>query len=149
MKRHSGPRPADTERTPTHTYRFPAPRNHLDVPSLFPGFSLWSPEPQVPAAGSPGRRGFENHQPKNRSHIQNFSVNPLSTCVVYPQHTTHILAFAFPSCYHDCPVHLYTGSCLRLFDLPFPISWCTELWNPAPEFPGLTLFRFGGFTLIR
>ena len=45
---------------------------------------------------------------ENRSHIQNLSVFPLSTCVVYPQHTTHIRAFAFPSCYHDCPVtHLH------------------------------------------
>ena len=63
-ERPSGPRPADTERTPTHTHCFPAPRNQLDVPSLFPGFSLWPPEPQVPATGSPGWRGFENHRPK-------------------------------------------------------------------------------------
>ena len=64
MKRPSGPRPADTECTPTHTHRFS--RAQEPPGRTFPLFlvSLWPPEPQVPVDGSPGRRGFETHRPK-------------------------------------------------------------------------------------
>ena len=65
MKRPSGPRPADTEHTPTHTHTvFTRPGITWTFPLSSPVFPLWSSEPQVPAAGSPGRRGFENHRPK-------------------------------------------------------------------------------------
>ena len=48
---------------------------------------------------------------ENRSHIQKSPFSRSSSCVAYPRHPTHIRAFAFPSCYHDCPVPLfvYTG----------------------------------------
>ena len=149
MKRPSGPRPADTERTPTHTYPFSAPRNHLDVPSLSPGFSLWSPEPQVPAAGSPGRRGFENHRPKT-DHTYKTSPFSLFLRVLCTPNIRHTYTLSLSSlAITIAPYPIYTGLCLRLFEIPFPISWCTNLWNPAPELPGLTLFRFNFVTLIR
>ena len=73
MKRPSGPRPADTERTPTHTHTvFPRPGITWTFPLSSPGFSLWPPESQVPAAGSPGRRGFENHRPKTDNTYKSF-----------------------------------------------------------------------------
>ena len=150
MKRPSGPCPADTERTPTHTHPlFPRPgitwTPLLHSSPVFP-FGHRTP---VPAAGSPGRRGFENHRPKTRSHIQNFSLFPLSTCVVYPQHTTHIRALASPLAITIALYLTYTRSCFRLFDYPFSDSWCKNLWNPAPDFLEFTLYRFGELTIIR
>ena len=134
--------------TYTHT-TFSAPRNHFDVPSIFPGFSLWPPEPQVPASGSPGRRGFENHRPKTD---HTYKTSPFSLflrvlCTPNIRHTyVHSLS---PLAITIAPYIDHLLPCLRLFDYPFSESWCTEPWNPAPDFHEFTLFRFDELTLIR
>ena len=149
LKRPSGPRPADTERTPTLTHRFPSAQGSPGRPLLsFPVFPFGHRTP-VPAAGSPGRRGFENHRPKTDHTYETspFSLFLRVLCTPNIRHTyVHSLS---PLAITIALYHSYTGLCLRLFDLPFPTSWCTNLWNPAPEFPGFTLFRFGELTLIR
>ena len=125
--------------TYTHTPFYQRPGITWTSPSLFPGFSLWSPEPQVPAAGSPGRRGFENHRPKTD---HTYKTSPFSLflrvlCTPNIRHTyVHSLS---PLAITIALFHLYTGLCLHLFDYPFSDSWCKNLWNPAPDFLEFTL----------
>ena len=150
MKRPSGPRPADTKRTPTHTHTvFPAPRNHLDVPfSLSRFFPLIARTP-LPAAGSPGRRGFENHRPKT-DHTYKLLLSPFFCVCCVPPTTLHTYVHSLSPL--AITIATYTDHllpCLRLLDYPFSESWCTELWNPAPDFLEFTLFRFDELTLIR
>ena len=149
MKRPSGPRPADTERTPTHTHRFPSAQEPPGRPLLsFPVFPLWSPEPQFPPPDHPDGAGSKTIGRKPITHTK-LLLSRTSTRVACPRHTTHIRAFAFHSCYYDCPVLTDSLSCLRLFDYPFSESWCTEPWNPASDFLEFTLVRFDELTLIR
>ena len=134
--------------TYTHTPFFQRPGTTWTSPSLFPGLSLWSPNPGTRRRITRTAR-VRKPSAENRSHIQNFAFPRSSACVAYPRHTTHIRAFAFPSCYHDCPEHDHLLLCLRLFDYPFSDSWCPNLWNPAPDFLEFTLFRFDELTVIR
>ena len=149
MKRPSGPRPADTERTPTHTHRFPSAQESPGRPLLSSSVFPFGHRTPVPAAGSPGRRGFENHRPKTD---HTYKTSPFSLflrvlCTPNIRHTyVHSLS---PLAITIALLHCYTGLCLRLFEIPFSTSWCTDLWNPAPEIPGFTLFRFSGITITR
>ena len=134
--------------TYTHTPFSQRPGITWTSPSLFPGFPFGHRTP-VPAAGSPGRRGFENHRPKT-DHTYKTSPFPVLLRVLCTPDTAHTYLLSLSTLAITIALyHSYTGLCLRLSDLPFPTSWCTELWNPAPEFPGFTLFRFGELTLIR
>ena len=135
--------------TYTHTHRFPRPGITWTDLSSFLGFPLWSPEPQVPAAGSPGRRGFENHRPKTDHTYKTFPF-PVLLRVLRTPDTPHTYLHSLSPL--AITIALYTSTlllCLRLFDYPFSESWCTELWNPASDFLEFTLFRFDELTLIR
>ena len=151
VKRPSGPRPADTERTPTHTHTPFSQRQGTTwtTPSLFPGFSPLVARTPVPAAGSPGRRGFENHRPKT-DHTHKTSPFSVLPRVLRTPDTPHTyLHSLFPLAITIAPYTDCSLPCLRLFDYPFSESWCTEPWNPASYFLEFTLFRFGDATLIR
>ena len=134
--------------TYTHT-AFPAPRNHLDVPfSLSRFFPLVARTP-VPAAGSPGRRGFENHRPKT-DHTYKLLLFTVLLRVLRTPDTPHTYLHSLsPLAITIARYHDQLLPCLRLFDYHFSESWCTELWNPAPDFLEFTLFRFDELTLIR
>ena len=115
---------------------------------FFPGFPFGHRTP-VPAAGSPGRRGFENHRPKT-DHTYKTSPFSLFLRVLCTPNIRHTYVPSLsPLAITIALYSSYTGLRLRLSDLPFPTSWCTELWNPAAEFPGFTLLRFGELTIIR
>ena len=119
VKRPSGPRPADTERTPTHTHHFPSAQESPGRPlSLTRFFPFGRPNPSTRRRITRTAR-VRKPSAENRSHIQNFSFPRSSACVAYPRHTTHILAFAFTSCYHDCPVPFELASVFASFRLPF------------------------------
>ena len=148
MKRHSGPA-LRTQSAHLHTHRSPAPRNHLDVPSLFPGFSPLVARTPVPAARSPGRRGFENHRPKT-DHTHKTSPFPVLPHVLRTPGTPHTYVHSLASLAITIAPYLTDLlPCLRLFEYPFSESWCTEPWNPAPDFLEFTLFRFDELTLVR
>ena len=140
-----------TQITHLHTHTvFPAPRDHLDVPVTLSRFPLWSPEPQVPAAGSPWRRGFENHRPKT-DHTYRSSLFHVFLRVLRTPDTPHTYLYplSLSSWLKRLPRNSSCTLALRLFESPFSESWCTEVWNPASDFPGLTLFRFNVITVIR
>ena len=95
MKRPSGPRPADTERTPTHTHHFPSAQESPGRPSLpFPGFPLWQPNPSTRRRITRAAR-VRKPSAGNGSNVQKFPFSRSSSCVLYPRHTTHIRASAF------------------------------------------------------
>ena len=126
----------------THTV-FPCVLESPGRPALFLRFLPWPPEPQVPATGSPGWRGFVPHRPKP-DHTYRSPLFPFCfVCFVPPTYHTHTCTrFLFLSCYYDCPVPDYVHFRLRLFDYHFSGSWCTRTWNPAPDFLEFTLFCF-------
>ena len=64
----------------------------MDVPFSLSRFPLWAPEPQVPAAGSPGRRGFENHRPKT-DHTNISSLSPVLLRVLRTPDTPHTYVY--------------------------------------------------------
>ena len=101
-----------------HTRFSQRPGTAWTSPPLFPGFSLWSPNPSTRRRITRTAR-VRKPSAENRSHIQKFFFPRSSACVAYPRHTTHILAFAFPSCYHDCPVSLSLASVFASSRDPF------------------------------
>ena len=121
--------------TYTHTPRFSRVREspRWSVPP-FPVFPLVA---RIPSTRHRITRVARVRKPsaENRSHIQNLSVFSLSTCVGYPQHTTHIRAFAFLSCYHDCPVTLEHRFVFASFRLPFLGFMVHEPLEPSTRFP--------------
>ena len=136
MKRPSGTRPADTERTPTHTHRFPSAQEPPGRPLLtFPVFPFGRPNPST--------RLRTDHTYKSSSF-------PVLSRVLRTPDTPHTYVHSLsPLAFTIALFHDHLLLCLRLFEIHFPISWCTEVWNPASDFSGLTIFRFGEFTLIR
>ena len=149
LKRPSGPRPADTERTPTHTHPFFRAQEPPGRPLLSPPVFPFGRRTTVPAAGSPGRRGFENHRPKT-DHTYKTSPFPVLLRVLRNTDTPHTYVHSLSLL--AITIALYPPNlllCLRLFDYSFSESWCTELWNPASDFLEFTLFRFDELTLIR
>ena len=132
-----------TARTYKHTLFSHAPRNHLDVPLSFFRFTLWSPEPQVPATGSPGWRGFGTHRPKT-DHMYRSSLFPVllrAFCTPDIPHT-YVHPLSLSLLLLRLPRTLLVHLCLRLFDFPFPNSWCNRTQYHAFESPGFTLFCF-------
>ena len=94
--------------TYTHTHCFPRDQEPPGRPLLsFPVFPFGRPNPSTRRRITRTAR-VRKPSAENRSHIQTFFFPRSSACVVYPRHTAHILAFAFPSCYHDCPVPHFT-----------------------------------------
>ena len=143
MKRPSGPRPADTERTPTHTYRFPRaqepPGRH---PLTFPVFHLVARTPSTRRRITRAAR-VRKPSAENRSHIQKFSFPRSSSCVAYPRHTTHIRAFS-----KTIATYRSYTSCVCVFSIsPFRVHGATELRTLHLNFPDslsrFHLFRWG------
>ena len=120
--------------TYTHTPFSQRPGITWTSPSLFPGFSLWPPNPSTRRRITVAAR-VRKPSAENRSHIQNFSLSRSSACVVYPHHTIHIRAFSFPSCYHDCPVTLVHWFVFASFRLPFLGFMVQEPLEPSTRFP--------------
>ena len=135
--------------THTHTHTvFPAPRNHLDVPFSLSRFSPLATEPQDPPPDHPGGAGSKTIGRKPITHkTSHFPVLPRVLRTPDAPHTYlySLSPLAITIALYRC----YTGLRLRLFDLPFSDSWCTNPWNPAPEFLEFTLFRFDELTLTR
>ena len=130
--------------TYTHTPFFPRPGITWTSRPLFPGFPFGHPEPQVPATGSPGWRGFENHRPKT-DHTYKSSLFPVLLRVLRTHDTPHTYVLSLKR----LPRTDRTLLCLRLFEFPFPISWCNITPYSASEFPGFTLLRFTDKLRIR
>ena len=132
-----------TARTCIHTPFSPASGNHLDVPLSSFRFPLWSPEPQVPATGSHGRRGFGTHRPKTDCMYRSppFPVLLRAFCTHDTPHT-YVHSLSLTLLQSRLPRTLRSLLCLRLFEFPFPISWCNRTPYAAPELPGFTLFCF-------
>ena len=122
MKRPSGPRPADTERTPTHTHRFSlAQESPGRTFPPFPVFPLVARTPST-AAGSPGRRGFETHRPKP-DHTYKSSPFPVLLRVLRTPDTPHTYVHSLsPLAITIALLHDHLLLCLRLFDYPFSES---------------------------
>ena len=127
-------------------YDCPVPIVHTCVASFrFPlsRFSLWLPEPQVPAAGSPGWRGFENHRPKT-DHMYRSSLFPVLLrvfCTPDIPHT-YVHPLSLSLWLKRLPRHSSCTLALRLFESPFSESWFTVLWFGTLHqiFPGLFPF---------
>ena len=132
-----------------HTHLvFPASGNHLDVPFPSFRFPFRSPEPQYPPPDHPGGAGSKTIGRKPITHTKPLRSLSFYVCCVPPTYDTHT-CFRFPLLLSRLPCIKYTGLRLRLFDYPFSDSWCTNLWNPAPDFLEFTLFRFDGITITR
>ena len=132
-----------TAHTYTHRQFSRASGNHLNVPFPFLRFLLWPPEPQVPATGSPWWRGFENHRPKTDPMYRSspFPVIFRAFCTPNIPHTyMHPLSLSLLLL--RLPRTVGSTLVLRLFDFPFPNSWCNRTPYSASHFPGFTLFRF-------
>ena len=108
LKRPSGPRLRNAQRTPRHTHRFPGVRESPRRP-----VSLLSVSPLVARTTSTSRRitraaRVRKPSAENRSDGQKLSFPRSSSCVLYPRHTTHIRAsaFSFPPAITIAPYHL-------------------------------------------
>ena len=131
LKRFSDPRPLDTQRTPTHTHRLPGVRKS-------PGRSvLPSTRHRITLAARVRKQSDEN-----RSHVQKFSFSGPSSCVLYPRHTTHIRASAFPftPAITIARYHFVHFSCCVFSISPFRIHGATELRTLHLNFPDLLSF---------
>ena len=95
MKWPSGPRPSDTQNTPTHPHR--SPMRH--------GIT-WTPLPLLSASPLAARTPSTRHRitlvaricapsAENRSDVQKSPFSRFFSCVLYPRYTTHIRAPAF------------------------------------------------------
>ena len=132
--------------TYTHTPLFPRPGTSWTFPLSFPVFPLWPPNPSTRRRITRAARVRKPSAENPITHTKLLTFPPFYVCCVPPTYDTHT-CFLFPLLLSRLPCNTRTlGLCLRLFEIPFPSSWCTNLWNPAPEFTGLTLFRFGELT---
>ena len=107
LKRPSGPRPSEhTAHTYIHTPFSHASGVLLDVMLSFFRFPIWPPEPQVPATGSRGWRGFVNQHVTcitgscsiGREPIECTKCTPFPVLLcgsLLPKHISHIRASAF------------------------------------------------------
>ena len=150
VKRPSGPRPADTERTPTHTHPFFRAQESHGRPLLsFPVFPFGHLNPSTRRRITRAAR-VRKPTAENRSNVQKFPFSPSSSCVASPNTPhTYLHPLSLSLWLKRLPHNSLRTLALRLFESPFSESWCTELWNPASDFLEFTLFRFDESTLIR
>ena len=106
------------------------------------GFHFGRPNPKDPTPDHPGGAGSK---PIGRKSITctKAPFSRSSSCVLYPRHTTHIRAPAFSFTLATTIAHTdRTHFKLRLFDFPFPNTWCNRTPHPASELLGFALFSF-------
>ena len=136
--------------TYTHTLFSQRPGTTWTPPSLFPGFSLWSLEPQYSPPDHPDGAGSKTIGRKPITHTKVLPF-PVLLRVLRTLDTPHtyVHSLSISLLLLRLPRTADTLLVVRLFDYPFSESWCTELWNPASDFLEFTLFRFDELTLIR
>ena len=109
--------------TYSHTPFSQRPGTTWTSPSLFPDFSPLVARTPVPAAGSPGRRGFENHRPKTDHTYKTFPF-PVLLRVLRTPDTPH--------------THLHSLSSLAITIVQYTITrFCVCVFSRS-------LFRFHG-----
>ena len=142
MKRPSGLRPADTERTPTHTPRFSRVRESPGRP--VPPFRVFPLVARTPSTRHRITRvaRVRNPSAENRSHIQKFYFPRSSSCVLYPRHTAHIHAtvFSFTLAKTIAPYTFVRFLCCVFSNSPFRFHGATKLRTLHLNFPDLLSF---------